>query len=160
MSIYPFFSITKRVIQSELNHSLLYLEQGKNVNQNVYNRLPCVGSLFLWAKEPNLEAALGHLGLVIPHHLLKTHAHSPTRLPFKRCLGTRRVGPTLLRVILWQALIYDIDAAGSGDTIFALPVFDDVADEVGKFENCEFVAIAEVDGSCLARIHQRDQAVD
>ena len=56
--------------------------------------------------------------------------------------------------------MYDVDAAGRGDPIRALHLFDDVADEVGKFEYGELVAVAEVDGSRLARVHQRDQAVD
>ena len=108
----------------------------------------------------NSEAALGHLGLVVPDHLLEAHAHRPARLPFERGLGARGVRAALLRVILRQALVDDVDLAGRGDAVGALHVLDDVADEAGEFEDGELVAVAEVDRPRLARVHERDQAVD
>jgi hypothetical protein len=56
--------------------------------------------------------------------------------------------------------MYDIEATGRGDPICALYVLDDVADEVDEFEYGELVAVAQVDRSCLARVHQCDQAVN
>jgi hypothetical protein len=60
----------------------------------------------------------------------------------------------------WQTLMYDIEATGRGNPICALYVLDDVVDEVGEFEYGELVAVAQVDRSCLARVHECDQAVD
>jgi hypothetical protein len=101
---------------SELSHSLLHLEQKResrqNVNQNDCNPLPCWEFLCEQKKRTTLEATLGHLGLVVSHHLLETHTHRPARLPIERGLSTRRIRPALLRVILRQTLMYDIDAAG------------------------------------------------
>ena len=108
----------------------------------------------------NSEAALGHLGLVVPDHLLKTHAHRPARLPLERGLGARGVRAALLRVVLRQALVDDVDPAGRGDAVGALHVLDNVADEAGELEDGELVAVAEVDRPRLARVHERDQAVD
>ena len=102
------------------------------------------------AERATLEATLGHLGLVVSHHLFKTHAHCPAWLPVERGLSTRGIRPALLRVILRQTFMYNTDAAGRGDTICALYVFDDVSDEVGELEYGELVAVAEVDRSCLA----------
>ena len=112
-------------------------------------------------KNLNSEAALGHLGPIVPNHLLKAHAHRPARLPLERGLGARGVRSALLRIILWQALVDNIDAAGRRDAVVgALHVLDDVADEVRELEDGELVAVAEVDRPRLARVHQRDQAVD
>jgi hypothetical protein len=55
--------------------------------------------------------------------------------------------------------MYDTDTAGC-DTICVLYIFDSVADEVGEFEGGELIAVAEIDGSCPACVHQCDQAVD
>ena len=107
-----------------------------------------------------LEATLGHFSLVILHHLLETHVHRPARLPIERCLGTGRVRPALLRVVLGQTLVDDVDAAGLGDAVGALDVLDDLAHELRKLEDGELVAVAEVDRARLGRVHERDQAVD
>ena len=106
------------------------------------------------------KASLGHLGLVVPHHLLEAHAGRPAGLPVKGSLGTRRVGAALLRVVLGEALMDDVDAAGVGFAVGALYVLDDVADELCKFEDGELVAVAEVDGARLGRVHERDEAID
>jgi hypothetical protein len=74
--------------------------------------------------------------------------------------ATRRIRPVLLRVILRQTRMYNIEAMGQGDPICTLYVLDNVTDEVGKFEYGELVAVAQVDRSCLARVHQCDQTVD
>ncbi len=105
------------------------------------------------------KAALGHLGLVVPHHLLEAHADRPAGLPVEGRLGACRVGAALLRVVLGEALMDDVDAAGSGDAVSALYVLDDIADELSKLEDGELVAVAEVDGARLGRVHERDEAV-
>ena len=58
--------------------------------------------------------------------------------------------------------MHDVDAAAAGvvGAVGALHVLDNVADEVGKLKDGKLVAVAEVDGPRLGRVHERDQAVD
>ena len=90
--------------------------------------------------------------------------HRPTTsncaLALEHRLGVGRIRPALLRVVLGQALVDGVDAMREGDAIDALDVLNNVTDEVGKFEDGEFVTVAEVDWARLARAHEHDQTVD
>jgi hypothetical protein len=106
------------------------------------------------------KASLGHLGLVVPHHLRKTHFDRPAGLPVEGLLGTRRVGAALLRVVLGEALMDDIDAARDWFAIGALDLLDDIAHELRKLKYGKLVAVTDVDRARLGRVHERDQPVD
>ena len=105
------------------------------------------------------KASLSHLGLVVPYHLLETHFDGPAGLPVEGRLGARRVRATLLRVVLGEALMDDIDAARDWFSICALDLLYDITDELRKLEYSELVAVADVDGASLGRVHERDQSV-
>ena len=53
----------------------------------------------------------------------------------------------------------DIDAARDWFSICALDLLDDITDELRKLKYGELVAVADVDGASLGRVHERDQSV-
>jgi hypothetical protein len=108
-----------------------------------------------------LETTFGHFGLVVLYHFFETHAHRPARLPVERLLCASCVRPAFLGIVLGQTLVNNVEPARLGDSVVcALNVLHDLTDELRKLENAKLVTIAEVDGSLLGRVHERDQAVD
>ena len=108
----------------------------------------------------NLQTALGHLGLVVPHHLLQSHAHGPAGLPVQSRLGPGRVWATLLGVVGGHGPVDDLRVAGRLDPVLGLDLLDDVAHELCELADRELVAVADVDGARLVRVHERDEPVD
>lgn len=112
----------------------------------------------LWG---SLEAALGHLRLVVPYHLLKAHPDRPAGLPVQDFLRARRVRAPLLRVVRRHGvIIHNIDAPLEWDSILPLNLLDDLAHELRKVPDGELVAVPDVHGARLVRVHERDQAID
>jgi len=93
---------------------LFQYKERRRRRQKCQSKRPTVLSVFVYVsrKRAALKATLGHLGLVVSHHLLKAHTHRPARLPIEGGLGTRGIRPALLRVVLRQTLMYDVDATG------------------------------------------------
>jgi hypothetical protein len=106
------------------------------------------------------KASLGHLGLVVPDHLRKTHFDRPAGLPVEGLLSTRRIGAAPLWVVLGEAFMDDIDAARDWFAIGALDLLDDIADKLRKLEYSKLVPVTDVDRTRLGRVHERDQPID
>jgi len=108
----------------------------------------------------HLDAALSHLCLVIPHHLLQTHTHRPLRLPTKTLLRPCRIRPPLLWIIRRDRLVHNLHALRSLDPILILHLFDDITHELGKLTNGKLVTIADINRPRLVRVHERNETID
>lgn len=107
-----------------------------------------------------LKASFDHFGLVVPHHLLQTHPDGPPRLPIKDLLGPCGIGPPPLRVVGGNGLVDDVNTPIALHTILVLDLLHDFTDELSKLTDSEFVAVTDVDGTRLVRVHESDHAVD
>lgn len=106
-----------------------------------------------------LDASLSHFRLVVANHLLQAHAHGPSRLPVENLLGPGGVGSALLRVVSRHGLVDDVDTAGL-EAVLPLDFLDDLTDEFSELANGELVAVAQIDGASLVRVHEDDEAID
>ena len=143
-----FTSVTAKSIDQEKRDNI----PGKRVSSGSI-------AIFIHQLTSHLEASLSHLRLVVAYHLLETHADRPARLPVEDLLSAGGVGPALLGVVRGHGLVHDVDARRV-DAVLLLDLLDDLADELGKLANGELVTVADVDGTRLVRVHERDEAIN
>lgn len=107
-----------------------------------------------------LQTTFSHLGLVVPDHLLQSHANRPARLPTERFLRSRGVRAAFLRIVSGYGLVHDVDALLALDIVLVLHLFDDITDKFSELPNRELVPVANIDGPGFIRVHEKNQAID